>query len=114
MIDKLALQNKALEIINKYYQIDHNFIYKDIWFGYSGSQVGFICTKCKYTIDIRFWTDVYFLNDDDIKFSAVENYINNSMYEYTTLNYYGDSGIFNNDKVEIVNCNEWMIKKILE
>ncbi len=111
---ELYLKKKAIDIIDTYYQIEHCFVFDIDYRGYDASYgLDFICAKCKYVIEVTFYDENDWQNKDNLRF-LTEDYILNPHIDCTRLSYFGESRILNNDKVEIVNCNEWIIKKLLE
>ena len=117
-MSKILEESKKLiakTIIEYNYNFDHRFLYSDAGYGYDSYGhdncyiVYYICDKCKYSLQIIFWG----ICDFHEKF-YFESEQTNSDLDHTKLNYFGTSRILNNDKVDIISCNEWMIKKLLE
>lgn len=107
-------KNKADLIINSYYNNDHNFIYEDAWYGYDRCfEVGYKCNKCTYEIVVSFWAKDDWENDKNLKFYYDDHLISPRL-KGMTLYYFGESRILKDDEVNIISCNEWIIKNIIE
>lgn len=112
--NRTYLFSKASEIVNNYYQINHEFKFKCNYRGYDSSiGIDYICIKCKYELELSFWEEDEWINKENIKF-YYESEKTNSFLNCTRLHYFGDSRILNDDKVDIISCNEYIIKTLLE
>jgi hypothetical protein len=125
MIDKLLMMNKsqfsldkeaclkqtAKDIIKINYGSDHSFVFDNDHRGYDASfDLEFICSKCKYLIEIIFCGENDWNGDED----KIEKFLPDNYRKFARLYYFGESRILNNDKIEIITCNEYIIKKLLE
>lgn len=113
-MNEIERKNIALKIIETYYSENHDFIYNELYYGYDRCCiVSHQCSKCKYELQVIFWEEDDWKNEDNQRFYE-ETYFTDPNLECTRLNYFGTSRLLNNDNVDIISCNEWLIKTLLE
>lgn len=103
------MKRKADLIIETYYNKTHNFIFQETWRGYDNNTCfNYECLKCNYEINLYFWYEDEFETTGGIRF------LSSSFSDGLDISYFGPSRILIDDKIDIISCNEQIIKNIIE